>query len=146
MRAYRNVEPSPKQRVLNRKQREDASAHVSWGELLIIIGLMGTLAGSIDLLEGVVFVLPGVALISLGTVVSKSRLARLAFWSCILTATGVVCMIALSALGGVGGDSGRSIWWSALLTPYAFGAVLSFIAGAVALMERLSGDGNSVGN
>jgi hypothetical protein len=129
--------------VQKRKRVEETNAHAIWGELLIILGLIGTLAGSQDPLEGAAFILPGVALISLGTILSKSRLKWFAFWSCVLTAIGIFAMIVLSALGGIGGDSGLSIWWTALLVPYAVGAALSFIGGVMALLEGLNNDGNS---
>jgi hypothetical protein len=124
-------------KMQKRKPEVQAGTHVGWGELLIILGLIGALAGSLDPLEGAVFVLPGVALISLGTILSKSQLKMLAFWSCVLTAIGIGAMIGLSSLGGIGGDSGLSIWWALVLTPYPVGAVLSFVSGAIALLEKL---------
>ena len=126
-----------------RTQGDQATSHVGWGQPLIIIGLIGTLAGSMDPLEGAALILPGVALIALGAILAKSQLKMIVFWSFVFTAIGVGAMILLSLLGGVGGNSGRSLWWLALLIPYAVGVVFSFIGGVIALIETLGDDGIS---
>ena len=44
-------------------------------------------------------------------------------------------MFGMSALGGVGGTSGRSIWWILLCLPYPIGWVLGLVGAARKLRE-----------
>jgi len=42
-------------------------------------------------------------------------------------------MFALSSIGGIGGESGRSMWWGILILPYPVGWVM----GMASLLARL---------
>jgi len=46
---------------------------------------------------------------------------------------GVAAMFALSSIGGIGGESGRSMWWGILILPYPVGWVM----GMASLLARL---------
>ena len=50
-------------------------------------------------------------------------------------ALGVATLWAMSALGGVGGDTGRSIWWLLVLLPYPVGWILAVVLAARTLSE-----------
>lgn len=106
-----------------------------WPHILVIIGSIAMLLGAIDPLEGSVVILAGSALVLLGTFVGQvDRQSRL-FWMAtfLLIAVGVGAMFALSAIGGIGGDSGHSTWWGVLVLPYPVG----WMMGIVSLLVRL---------
>ena len=54
-----------------------------------------------------------------------------------LVALGVGALWGLSAVGGFGGSSGRSMWWGALLLPYPAGWILG-VVGAVRVLREPS--------
>jgi len=92
------------------------------------------LLGAIDPLEGSVVILVGSALVLLGMFLSKER-GTLRYWTAVvlLIALGVAAMFALSSVGGIGGESGRSMWWGILVLPYPVGWVM----GTASLLARL---------
>ena len=49
-----------------------------WSKILIIVGYLAMLVGAVDPLEGSLAVLPGSALVALGTLLSQSQRRRLA--------------------------------------------------------------------
>ena len=53
----------------------------------------------------------------------------------VLIAVGVGAMFGMSAMGGIGGNSGRSIWWILLCLPYPVGWILGLIGAASKLRE-----------
>ena len=92
--------------------------------------------GAIDPLEGSAVILLGGAMVALGHYVGKSEARVRRFWVGVfaLMAFGVAAMWGLSVFGGIGGDSGLSIWWGALILPYPIGwlaGVIAMIVGAV---------------
>lgn len=104
--------------------------------LLLIAGLVLMIAGAIDPLEGSIVVLAGSAVAA--AAVYFGRLARAAaqVWAFLLVLIGVAVMWGFSAVGGVGGNSGRSIWWLALVAPYPFGWIIGIIAAIHTLRSR----------
>jgi hypothetical protein len=94
-----------------------------WSKVLSICGGIGLLVGSVDPMEGAVLILPGSALLALGSYLGRAE-ERATFyrtWSFLLIAVGVGALFGLSAIGGVGGTSGRSAWWALLILPYGIG-------------------------
>jgi hypothetical protein len=79
--------------------------------------------GSLDPLEGSALILPGSARLALGSHLGREDPRTVAYrtWSFVLIALGVSALFGLSANGGVGGDSGRSMCWALLILPYAIG-------------------------
>jgi len=102
---------------------------------LVIVGLVLMLAGALDPLEGSVVILAGSALAAAGAFFGKSRRYRRQVTAVVLIATGVAALFGLSALGGVGGDTGRSTWWLAICVSYPVGWMLGLV-GAVALLRE----------
>jgi len=98
-----------------------------WSRILGIAGLIAMLVGAIDPLEGSVVILAGVALAALGARIGASRHRRLLYWALGLTAAGVGAMWGLSVIGGIGGNTGRSIWWALVILPYPVGWVLGIV-------------------
>ena len=56
-------------------------------------------------------------------------------WASALIAAGVAAMFAWSAVGGIGGKSGHSMWWAVLMLPYPAGWLMA-LAGGVAGLVR----------
>src|SRR4026207_1987546 len=90
---------------------------------LVMIGLAVMGAGARDPMGGSVVILGGSVLAAIGAFQAGTRY-RLPVAACLLTAIGVAALFGLSALGGVGGNAGRSIWWLLLCLPYALGWIL----------------------
>jgi 4-hydroxybenzoate polyprenyltransferase len=103
---------------------------------LVIVGLVLMVAGALDPLEGSVVILGGSALAAIGAYFARTRRYRLQLTACVLIALGVAALFGLSALGGVGGNSGRSIWWLALCVSYPIGWLLGLFGAASNLREN----------
>jgi len=108
---------------------------ILWSRILSVIGIAALLIGALDPLEGAFVILPASAVIALNAFLARSRYRRLAYWAFGLTASGVGALFLLSALGGVGGDSGRSMWWLLICLPYPLGWILCLYAGVRMLIE-----------
>ena len=97
-----------------------------WSRPLHILGAIAMVVGALDPLEGAIVVVVGSALL-LGSEISKEAARRhLGFWTSvfILVGVGVTAMFGLSSVGGIGGNSGRSMWWGILILPYPVGWLL----------------------
>ena len=88
-----------------------------------MVGSIAMLVGALDPMEGSLIILPGSGLVALGTFLRQSERRLIAYRVCvfILIAIGVGAMWGLSAVGGFGGPSGRSMWWGVLILPYLIG-------------------------
>lgn len=94
-----------------------------WSQVLNIAGGVAVFVGAIDPLEGSALILPGSGLLALGSYLghSEERTRRYRTWGFVLIAFGVAALFGLSALGGIGGPSGHSVWWALLVLPYLVG-------------------------
>ena len=94
-----------------------------WSRVLVIVGSIAMLVGAMDPMEGSLIILPASGLVALGTFLGQGERRLIAYrvWVFILIAIGVGALWELSALGGFGGSSGRSIWWGMLILPYLIG-------------------------
>jgi hypothetical protein len=94
-----------------------------WSRILVIGGSIAMVVGAIDPMEGSLLILPGSGLVALGTFLGqgKRRLIVYRVWVFILIAIGVGAMWGLTMIGGIGGSSGRSVWWGVLILPYLIG-------------------------
>jgi purine-cytosine permease-like protein len=111
------------------------NTHVLWSRILVIVGSVAMLIGAIDPLEGSLIILAGSGLVTLGTFLGKSqtRIRRYWLWVFILIAVGIGIMWGLSAIGGLGGSTGRSLWWALIILPYPVG----WLMGIISLIARL---------
>lgn len=107
----------------------------SGSRALLISGLAMMLLGVLDPLEGSLVILAGSALAAAGAFVGKARRYGLQVTASVLIAIGVAALFGLSALGGVGGNSGRSLWWLTICVPYPVGWVIGLVRGVAALRE-----------
>lgn len=109
---------------------------------LVVAGVVLMLAGALDPLEGSVVILGGSALEAAGAFFGKSRRYRLQLAASVSIAVGVAALFGLSALGGAGGSTGRSMWWLAICVSYPVGWVVGLV-GAVALLRETPSQGTS---
>jgi hypothetical protein len=109
-----------------------------WSRILVIAGLVAMVIGALDPLEGALLILPGTGLVALGALLGNSRHRIFLYWSFVLVAVGAGALWGLSALGGLGGDSGRSNWWGLVLLPYPVGWVMGLV-GAIRRLREGSG-------
>jgi uncharacterized membrane protein YhdT len=113
----------------------------AWSLLLCVIGMVTLFSFFSDTEVGLVMVTDfgpvfGGAMIALSAVLARSRFRRLAYWAFGLQLVGVGPVLLISAFGGVGGNTGRSIWWSLTCLPQPLGWILCFVAGVCILAER----------
>jgi len=111
------------------------NAATTWPRLLVAVGLAGMLIGAVDPLEGSLMILPGVGMVALGAFLGKSRRRILLFWAFALVAVGVAAMFVLSWFGGIGGNTGRSMWWALVILPYPVGWLTGLVGGILGLVE-----------
>ena len=111
-------------------------ARQSWARFLLIAGLVGMLAGAIDPLEGSLLIVPSAAVAALGAFLAASRFRKWLYVGFVLLAAGAGIMFVLSALGGVGGTTGRSVWWALLLLPYPAGWIVDIVGTIRALRPQ----------
>ena len=81
------------------------------------------MVGTLDPLEGSLLILAG-----------KDR-GTVLYWACVfgLIAVGVGALFGLSAVGGIGGQAGHSMWWGVLLLPYLAGWLMALAGGVAGL-------------
>ena len=111
------------------------AARWRWSHILVIVGLVATLVGAIDPLEGSLLILPGTGLLALGAWLGNSQHRSLLYWAFALVAVGVGEVWGLSAVGGLGGSTGRSMWWTIFLLPYPVGWVMALVGAIRRLRE-----------
>jgi hypothetical protein len=104
--------------------------------LLLWAGLVAMMIGAIDPLEGSVVILIGAALAMLGAVLGKSRHRKILAWAFGLIVGGVGILFGLSAMGGVGGSTGRSMCWALSILPYPVGWVLGLVGAVKEIREK----------
>jgi hypothetical protein len=114
-------------------------SRILWSRILKVAGGIAMLLGTLDPLEGSPLILLGSGLVALGMYLGGKDRKTLLYWAWafILIAVGVGAMFALSAIGGIGGKSGHSMWWGILILPYPAGWLMA-LAGGVAGLVRFS--------
>ena len=104
-------------------------------QALVIVGLVAMLLGAFDPLEGSLLILPGSGLVALGELLGKTPQRWILGGAFSLVAVGVGVLFELSAVGGVGGASGHSMWWLLTVLPYPVGWLIG-LGGVLALVGR----------
>ena len=111
------------------------NARNKWSRALFIIGFVVMVGGALDPLEGSFVIFLGSASLAIGALLASSRHWTGVYWSFLLVAVGVVSLWVMSAIGGIGGNTGRSLWWALVLLPYPVGWLSGLIFGARRLRE-----------
>jgi hypothetical protein len=101
--------------------------------------------GTLDPLEGSLLILPGSGLVALGMFLGGRDRRTVLYWTWafILIAVGVAALFGLSAVGGIGGKEGRSMWWGILLLPYPAGWLMALAGGVAGLVRHFKGKGQA---
>jgi len=107
--------------------------------ILFFIGVIALVVGALDPLEGSVVIVAGGGLIALGTWLGHQDRGLCVYrtWLFGLIAFGVMALFGLSAVGGIGGKSGHSMWWGLLLLPYPVGWILGIANLVSRLIDRV---------
>ncbi|MDR7328591.1 hypothetical protein [Corynebacterium guangdongense] len=105
------------------------TARMIWVNVLLAVGTLGLVIGTIDPLEGSVLIVAGLILNTLAAWIASSRQRGLFTWALGVAVLSVGALFGVSFLGGVGGDTGRSLWWLLpIVVPYVLGWGLGVIA------------------
>jgi hypothetical protein len=107
---------------------------------LLIAGLVLMVAGALDPMEGSVVILFGSAVATTGAFLGHGHRRAMQAWALVLIAVGVGLLFGMSAIGGVGGSTGRSAWWLLAVLPYPIGWVLGLVAVSTMLRRRSQTD------
>jgi hypothetical protein len=111
------------------------NATIRASRILLIVGLLAMVIGAVDPLEGSLVILPGTGLVALGAFLGYSRHRALLFEAFVLVAIGVGALWGVSAIGGFGGNSGRSMWWALVLLPYPVGWIMGLVGAVRSVRE-----------
>ncbi len=108
-----------------------------WSRILLTVGGLAMMLGTLNPLEGSPLILSGSGMVVLGMFLGRKERRTLLYWvwAFILIAVGVGAMFALSAVGGIGGKSGHSMWWGLLILPYPAGWLMALAGGVIALVR-----------
>lgn len=100
---------------------------IDWPKWMIVGGLIALVVGGVDPMEGSAAILPGSALVALGTFLAgrdrKHILFRLRMF--LMIAFGIGALAYMTFIGGIGGETGRSMWWGVFVLPYLIGWSMS---------------------
>ncbi|NVO19504.1 MAG: hypothetical protein HXX13_07375 [Bacteroidetes bacterium] len=97
---------------------------LEWKGVVHILGVVLIVIGTVDPLEGSVLIAAGSGLLALTTWLRRDRNWKLFLLAFIMIVEGVSAMFYFSDLGGFGGKSSLSWWWSSLIVPYPIGWIL----------------------
>ena len=114
-------------------------SHKLWSRVLKVGGGIAMLVGTLDPLEGSLLILPGSGMVALGMWLGQHDRTTLLYWywAFVLIAVGVSAMFALSAIGGMGGKSGHSMWWGLLILPYPAGWLMALLGAVISSLRFL---------
>ncbi len=114
---------------------------VRWTRILVTAGLILMVIGVLDPLEGSVIILAGSLVAATGAFLGRLRRWKLLLAAFILIAVGVGVMFVTSAMGGFGGETGRSMWWALVILPYPAGWIVGLAGAILCLKELTKGQG-----
>ncbi len=106
-----------------------------WFRPLVIAGLTAMILGAVDPLEGSIVIAVGSVLVALGTPRRESRVGSRVWLAGLMIIVGVAALWIMSDFGGVGGSTGRSMWWLVVVAPYPVGWILGLIGAGQRLRE-----------
>jgi hypothetical protein len=91
-----------------------------WARFLLIAGFIAMLVGAIDPMEGSLLILPGSALVAIGTFLNNEERWIIIYrlWVFFLITIGVAAIWWFTMLGGIGGTTEYSMWWALFIVPY----------------------------
>src|SRR5687767_2433120 len=114
------------------------NARRTWSRRLVIAGLTAMVIGALDPLEGTFVIWLASVLVVTGVMLSHGRYRNMLYGAFLLITAGVLSLWTMSAIGGIGGNTGRSVWWALILIPYPAGWLLDLIVGIRMLREGIT--------
>lgn len=113
------------------------NARMIWSRILKVVGGIAMMVGALDPMEGSLLILPGSGLVALGMHLGGKDRQTVRYWTWvfILIAAGVTAMFGLSAVGGIGGGSGHSMWWGILMLPYPIGWLMALLGAVISSLR-----------
>lgn len=111
-----------------------AASHLS---LLLKLGVVLMIVATLDPMEGSIVIVTGIAMAAAAARAGRSPHRGALAAGFALAVFGVAALWGLSAMGGFGGDSGRSIWWGLTLLPYPIGWLIALVGGVRAWRDGL---------
>ena len=95
--------------------------------LVFNLGVIALIIGVIDPLEGSVVIAVGSVLMAVAAYFKDDRHYKPFILTAVMIVFGVCFLFYLSSLGGFGGKSTLSWWWSLLILPYPIGWLIAII-------------------
>jgi hypothetical protein len=113
------------------------NSRMLWSRILKVVGGILMLLGTVDPMEGSLLILPGSGLVALGVFFGGHDPRTVHYWAWVfsLILVGVGALFGLSAVGGIGGRGGHSMWWGLLILPYPVGWLMTLAGGVVGLVR-----------
>ena len=108
-----------------------------WLPILLKVGVVLMILGPIDPLEGSVVILAAIAMAALAARLGHSAHTLSLTIGLALAAVGIGALWGLSAIGGFGGTTGRSLWWGLTILPYPAGWAVALVGGIRAWRDGL---------
>jgi len=102
-------------------------AKINWIRIIFIAGVVLTLVGALDPLEGSAVIALGSVLLALSTFLTRDHHWKLFLITMMLIIFGVFFLFYLSSLGGFGEKSGLSWWYGLLIIPYPIGWLTNIV-------------------
>ncbi len=101
------------------------SVNPKWIRYIFIAGLVATVAGTIDPMEGSVVIAAGSILLAISTYFGNDRYFKIFLIASIFITIGVSAIWYVSSLGGF--DPKREWWWTVVILPYPIGWLINII-------------------
>lgn len=105
--------------------KNSAKVKIKWTRAIYITGIIALIIGVLDPLEGSVVIAFGSALTALAAYLTHNSHLKAYLMAFMLIVAGVFFMFYFSSLGGFGGESNLSWWWTMLILPYPIGWILA---------------------
>ena len=96
-----------------------------WIRYIFILGVIATIIGAVDPLEGSVVIAAGSILLAVSTYFSRDKYFKLFFSGSVLILIGVSLLWYVSSFGGF--DPKSEWWWNLMLIPYPIGWLINII-------------------
>ena len=96
-----------------------------WIRYVFIAGVIASIAGAIDPMEGSVVIAAGSILLAFSAYFKNDRYFRIFFIDAIIILMGVSAIWYVSSLGGF--DPKREWWWTVMILPYPIGWLINII-------------------
>lgn len=92
-----------------------------------IAGVVALILGAVDPMEGSIVIAGGSFLLAISMTMTRDRHRNYFIAAMLMILTGVSAMFYLTSKGGIGGNSGNSMWWALLMAPYPLGWLLAVV-------------------